>query len=80
MADGLGVERRESADNKRDILTKPMDQHTETRHLMTLRFYYSLEWINMEKETESDVGSGTLLAAIGRGLAESVAGIMRHGV
>lgn len=70
MAKGLGVASCESADNKSDILTKPMDQQTLTRHLISSEFC-ALKWMNLGKKRE-DGNSRTVIAAIQYHLSHAV--------
>lgn len=71
MSQGINVGRVDSKENKSDILTKPMDQQTLTKHLYSLGFY-TLEWIEMKKENNTN--SGVVAAAIAYHLRQSIVG------
>lgn len=70
MSTSITVERVESAENKSDILTKPMDQQTLTKHLYSLG-YFTLEWLSAEP-AKNNTKTGTSVAAVGTFLARCV--------
>lgn len=66
ISKSIDLHRVESKDNRSDILTKPMDQETLTRHLFALG-YFALEW----RRSKSDE-SRSLMIALGRHLRNAL--------